>query len=384
VRDALLPYATQAVDDADVAAVVEVLRGAWLTTGPKVTAFERAVADAVGAADAVSFSSGTAALHGAAYAAGLAEGDEAVTTPMTFCATANSLLYVGARPVFADVEPESLNLDPAEVEARLTPATKAVVAVDYAGQPARLDELAALAHDRGALLIEDACHALGARIGQRPVGNVADLTVFSFHPVKHVAAGEGGMVAVEDPELARRLRLFRNHGITSDFRQREHAGSWFYEMVDLGFNYRLTDIQSALGLSQLAKLEPWLARRREIAARYDEAFAELPLRTLSPRAGVEHAYHLYVVLLDLEALSVGRTEIFAALRAEGIGVNVHYVPVHLHPYYRERLGTGPGMLPVAEDAYERMVTLPLFPAMSDDDAADVVDAVRKVLGAYAA
>jgi perosamine synthetase len=266
----------------------------------------------------------------------------------------------------------------------VTPATKAIVAVDYAGQPARLDELRELADSRGLTLIEDACHALGAKIGDRPVGSVADLTVFSFHPVKHVAAGEGGMVAVDDPELARRLRLFRSHGITTDFRERESSGSWFYEMVDLGFNYRLTDIQSALGISQLAKLRPWLERRRAIARRYDEAFAGLPLRPLPPRVGVEHAYHLYVVLLELESLTVGRKDVFAALRAEGIGVNVHYVPVHLHPYYRDRLGTSPGMLPVAEDAYERMISLPLFPAMTDEDVDDVIAAVTKVLEAYAA
>jgi perosamine synthetase len=384
VRASTLPYATQSLDDADIAAVVDVLRSGWLTTGPKVAEFERALAAAVGAADAVSFSSGTAALHGAAYAAGLGAGDEAVTTPMSFCATSNALLYVGATPVFADVEADSLNIDPDEVERRLTPATKAIVAVDYAGQPARLDELRALADRNGLTLIEDACHALGARLGDRAIGSVADLTVFSFHPVKHVAAGEGGMVTVDDPELARRLRLFRSHGITTDFRQRESSGSWFYEMVDLGFNYRLTDIQSALGISQLAKLGPWLDRRRAIARRYDEAFAALPLRPLPPREGVDHAYHLYVVLLDLESLSVGRAEVFAALRAEGIGVNVHYVPVHLHPYYRNELGTAPGTFPVAEDAYERMVSLPLFPAMSDADVDDVVAAVEKVLRAYAA
>lgn len=382
IRQTLLPYAHQLVEDDDVDAVVRVLRGEWLTTGPTVAEFERVFAERFGAAEAVAFSSGTAALHAAAYAAGLGPGDEAVTTPLTFCATANAVLYLGATPVFADVAADDLMLDPAEAEREISPATKALVPVDYAGQPARLRELRALADAHGLLLVEDACHAVGARYEGRPIGSLSDLSVFSFHPVKHVAAGEGGMVTTQDPELARRLRLFRNHGITTDFRERAAAGAWAYEMVDLGFNYRLTDIHSALGLSQLAKLDRSIARRRVIARRYDEAFAGLPLRPVVPRAGADHVYHLYVVLLDIECLTVGRKEVFAALRAEGIGVNVHYVPVHLHPYYRERLGTAPGMLPVAEDAYERMLTLPLFPAMSDADVEDVVAAVEKVASAF--
>lgn len=384
VRDTLLPYAHQLVEDDDVEAVVAVLRGDWLTTGPAVAEFERAFAERVGAAEAVSFSSGTAALHAAAYAAGLGPGDEAVTTPLTFAATANAVLYLGATPVFADVAADDLMLDPSEAERRVGAHTKAIVVTDYAGQPARLRELRELADRHGLCLIEDACHAVGAGYDGRPVGSIADLSCFSFHPVKHVAAGEGGMVTTQDPERARRLRLFRNHGITTDFRERAAAGGWAYEMVDLGFNYRLTDIHSALGLSQLAKLDGSIARRKEIARRYDAAFAELPLRPVAPRPGNDHVYHLYVVLLGLESLRVGREQVYAALRAEGIGVNVHYIPVHLHPYYRERLGTAPGTLPVAEDAYERMLTLPLFPAMSDRDVEDVIAAVRKVTGAFSA
>lgn len=382
VRNTLLPYARQVVDDDDVEAVSKVLRGDWLTTGPAVEEFERAIAERVGAEHAVAFSSGTAALHGAAFAAGLRDGDEAVTTPMTFCSTANAVVFLGATPVFADVEPGSLNIDVAEVERRLSPDTKAIVAVDFAGQPAHLERLSELARSRGLVLIEDACHALGATLEGRPIGSISDLTAFSFHPVKHVAAGEGGITSTNDPELARRLRLFRNHGITTDFRQRAKAGSWEYEMIELGFNYRLTDLQSALATSQLRKLDASLERRRAVAETYDRELADLPVKRFAPRPGVEHAYHLYVVELDLDALRADRGAVFAALRAEGIGVNVHYIPVHYHPYYRERFGTHPGMLPVAEAAYEGLLSLPMFAGMTDADAADVVAAMWKVLTAY--
>src|ERR1019366_8109364 len=280
VRATFLPYGRQSVDEADIQAVVEVLRSDWLTTGPKVAEFEEAFATRVGAAHAVSFNSGTAALHGAAFAAGLKSGDEAITTPMTFAATANCILYQGATPVFADVSADTLNLDPREVSKKLSARTysrtKAIIAVDYAGHPAALDELGQLAKTQGVLLIEDACHALGAEFQGKRVGSIADMTVFSFHPVKHLTTGEGGMVATNDARLAETLRRFRNHGISSEARQRHESGQWFYEVVLLGFNYRLTDIACALGLSQLEKLDANLARRREIAAQYAEAFWDLP------------------------------------------------------------------------------------------------------------
>jgi len=390
VRERLLPYGRQSLDDADIQAVVEVLKSDWLTTGPKVGEFEERFAAWVGARHAVSFSSGTAALHGAAFAAGLGRGDAAITTPMTFCATANCILYQGATPVFADVSADTLNLDPEQVARKLSARTssrtssrvKAILAVDYAGHPAALDELGKLAKTTGALLIEDACHALGAEYHGKRVGSLADMTVFSFHPVKHLTTGEGGMVTSNDARLAETLRRFRNHGISSEARQRQESGQWFYEMVLLGFNYRLTDIACALGLSQLEKLGPNLARRREIAAQYAAAFRELAaIVAPAVREGVEPAWHLYPVRLNLEMLTVGRGEIFRALRAENIGVNVHYIPVHQHPYYRERFKSE-GNYPVAEDAYERLISLPMFHAMTAQDVEDVIHAVTKVVDYY--
>ena len=382
----LLPYGRQSLDDADIQAVVEVLKSDWLTTGPKVGEFEEGFAAWVGARHAVSFSSGTAALHGAAFAAGLGPGDEAITTPMTFCATANCILYQGATPVFADVSPDTLNLDPQEVSKKITLPTKAIIAVDYAGHPAALDELGELAKAqiRRPLLIEDACHALGAEFRGKRVGGIADMTVFSFHPVKHLTTGEGGMVATNDARLAETLRRFRNHGISSEARQRQESGQWFYEMALLGFNYRLTDIACALGLSQIERLDANLARRREIAALYSDAFRGLNAVVVpTVREGVNPAWHLYPVRLNLEMLAVGREEVFRALRAENIGVNVHYIPVHQHPYYRERFKSqSQEGYPVAEEAYERLISLPMFHSMTAQDVEDVIHALTKIVDHY--
>lgn len=383
VREQVLPYGRQWLDDGDVAAVVSVLKSDWLTTGPKVGEFEQAFAECMAAREAVAVSNGTAALHAAMYAIGIAPGDEVIVPTMTFAASANCVVYQGGTPVFADVDPNTLLLDPKAAEARITSHTKAIVAVDYAGQPCDYDALRPLAEARGLALIADACHAVGGSYKGRPVGSLAHLSTFSFHPVKHLTTGEGGMITTDDPERARRMRIFRNHGITTDHRERAEKGAFFYEMVDLGFNYRLTDFQCALGLGQLAKLPSSVRRRQEIAARYDAAFAEIPeIEALAVSAELSHAYHLYVVLLDLERLKASRAEVLAALRAEGIGANVHYIPVHLHPYYQSRFGTGPGTCPVAEAAYERLLTLPLFPQMSSSDVEDVVFAVRKVLNHY--
>lgn len=382
MRSTLLPYAHQAVDEADIAAVIGALRSDWLTTGPRVAEFEAAFADKVGARYAVAVSSGTAALHAATFAAGISEGDEVIVPPMTFVASANCVRYQGGNVVFADVRPDTLNLDPEAVETSLTPRTRAIVAVDYAGQPADLDELMSVARPRGLVLIEDAAHALGATYRGRSVGSIADLTTFSLHPAKHITTGEGGIVTTNDPILATRVRAFRNHGISSDHMQRAAAGSWYYEMTDLGYNYRITDLQCALGLSQLEKLPGWIARRQEIVSAYNTAFAGLteiePMVALPDRVP---AWHLYVIRLRPETLRVERGEMFRALRAENIGVNVHYIPVPWHPYYQQ-LGYGRGHWPAAEGAYERMISLPLWPGMSDADVDDVIVAVKRVTRYY--
>jgi perosamine synthetase len=378
-----LPYGRQWLDEDDIAVVVEVLRSDWLTTGPKVHEFEEAFADFVGADDGVAVSSGTAALHATMYALGIGPGDEVIVPPITFPASANCVVYQGGTPVFADVDSDTLLIDPAQVEAKITPRTKAIIAVDYTGQPCDYDALQAIADLHNLFLVADACHALGAAYKGRSVGSLASMSAFSFHPVKHITTGEGGMITTDNSELAHRMRVFRNHGIATDHRQREQQGSWFYEMVDPGYNYRLTDVQCVLGLSQLRKLPEWVARRQEIARRYDEAFAGLPaVEPLGACKDVTHAYHLYMIRLDSKQLRVTRAEVFSALLAEGIGVNVHYIPVHLHPFYRERFGTGPGLCPVAEAAYERLITLPVFPRMTNEDVEDVIGAVRKVVKAY--
>lgn len=379
----MLPYGRQSIDETDIDAVTAVLRSDWLTTGPNVGEFERAFAAFVGVTEAVAVNSGTAALHCAYHALGIGPGDEVIVPAMTFAATANAVLYQGGTPVFADVERDTLLIDPTDVERRITSRTRAITAVDYAGQPADYDALRALAKKHGLALVADACHAPGARYHDRSVGTLADLSTFSFHPVKHLTTAEGGMITTDDPELARRMHSFRNHGITTDHRQREERGSWAYEMVDLGYNYRLSDLQCALGSSQLKKLSAWLARRQAIAQRYTAAFSTSEL--LSPlhvRPGVTHGYHLYVIRLHLARLTADRALIYRALRAEGLGVNVHYIPVYLHPFYQQRLGTAPGLCPAAEAAYHEILSLPIFPTMTDDDAESVVHAVGKVLEAF--
>jgi perosamine synthetase len=382
VRAQVLPYARQTVDAEDVQAVTAALRSDWLTTGPLVARFEEAVAARVGAAHAVAVNSGTAALHAATFAAGIGPGDEVVTSPLTFVASANAVLYRGGVPVFADVRPDTLTVDPEAVAAALTPRTRAVLPVDFAGQPCDVDALADLARRHGLALIEDAAHALGASHRGRPVGGLADLSTFSFHPAKHVTTGEGGMVTTNRGDLAARARRFRNHGLATDFREREQRAEVWSPAEDLGFNYRLSDLLCALGLSQLAKLDALLKRREQVAERYRTALAGVEgVGVPAVEPGVRHAWHIFPVLLDPARLSADRRTVVAALRAEGIGVTVHYVPVYWHPYY-ERLGYRRGLCPRAEAAFERLVTLPLFPAMSDADVDDVLTALHKVLRHY--
>jgi perosamine synthetase len=406
-RSTFLPYGRQTIDEDDVAAVVAALRTEHIAgDGPIGEQFERALAERVGARYAVAVSSATAGLHLAALAAGLGSGDEAITSPLTFAASANCVVYTGATPVFADVRDDTLNLDPARVAERLTPRTAAIIGVDYAGLPCDMDELRALAAQatarrgdgRRVYLIEDAAHALGAEYKGQPVGALADMTVFSFHPVKHIATGEGGLVATDDPALAARLRRLRSHGISTQARQRNEAGQWFYEMVDLGFNYRLTDVQCALGLSQLAKLDRFLARRETIARRYERRLQGHPRLRLPARLPDRtHAWHIYPVRIvptgadgggvsgqdgtatDLPDAAALRQRVFTGMRARNYGVQVHYIPVHFHPYYREHFGDQRGRYPVAERAYAGLLSLPMFPAMTDEDVDGVVHALEAVL-----
>jgi UDP-4-amino-4,6-dideoxy-N-acetyl-beta-L-altrosamine transaminase len=380
VRGTLLPYGHQWIDDEDIASVVEVLRGDWITQGPKVDEFERKVAEYCGAQYAVAVSNGTAALQAACAVAGVSNGSEVVTSPITFAATANAVAYCGGKPVFADIREDTLNLDTEEIRRKLSPETKVILPVDFTGHPADLEEIKAIAEERKLIVIEDACHALGAEYKGRKIGSLSDMTILSFHPVKHITTGEGGMILTDNEEFYEKLKIFRHHGIVKENLDR---GPWYYEIYDPGYNFRITDFQCALGISQMRKLDRFVDRRREIAARYNEAFEEMegiiiPIET----ADVKAAYHIYVIQLQTEVLKAGRKEVFEALRAENIGVNVHYVPVHLHPFYRNRFGSKRGDCPKAERYYDRAVTLPIFARMTNDDVADVIEAVNKVISYY--
>lgn len=376
-----IPYGRQIIDAADRAAVDKALRSDWLTQGPGVAAFEDAVARLCGAKYAVACSNGTAALHLACLAAGLKKGDEAIVPPLTFAATANAVLYCGAKPVFADVKRDSLTLDPKNFMKAITARTKAVLPVHFAGLPADLAEIRAIAKRRKILVIEDAAHALGATYRGEKIGACAqsDMAILSFHPVKHVATGEGGMVMTNSAALAGRLRLFRSHGITRDpgLLLDKKQGGWYYEMQELGFNYRITDFQCALGLSQLRKLPRFLKRRRQVAAMYRKAFAGHPhIRLQSLPEGREHAYHLFTIQVP----AAKRRAVYDFLHARGIQANVHYIPVHTLPYYH-RIGYDKVRMPHAEGVYARTLSLPMHAGLTDADVRRVVRAVEDALSA---
>lgn len=363
----------------DLEAVEVALRSGWLTTGPQVEAFEQAMATFCGAPHAVAVSSGTAALHAMMHAIGIGPGDEVIVPTMTFAATANCVVYQGGKPVFVDVEADTLLLDPAAVEAAVTPRTKAILTVDYAGQPCDYRVLREIANRHNLVLAADACHSLAAAYRGSPVGTLADLTAFSFHPVKNMTTGEGGMVVTGCEPWAARMRSFRNHGLSADFRQRQQSGTWTYHIEELGYNYRLTDLQSALGRSQLVKLPDWIRRRREIAAAYNAALPSCDrVRPLAVRPEVEHAYHLYVTRWQPASAGSDQRDVFEALTKRGIGVNVHFLPVHLHPFYQREFGTRPGLCPVAEAAYREILSLPMFPGLTDEQVARVIAAVEAV------
>ncbi|SMG18442.1 UDP-4-amino-4,6-dideoxy-N-acetyl-beta-L-altrosamine transaminase [Dethiosulfovibrio salsuginis] len=367
----MIPYGHQFIDDDDIAAVSAVLRGEWLTQGPAVDSFEDALAAKVGCRHAVVFSSGTAALHGAMYAAGVVEGEEVITSPLTFAATSNSVLYQRGIPVFADIDEKTGCLDPEAVRDRLSPKTKVIASVSYSGYPVDLEPFLDMARSVGALVVEDGCHSLGASRGRRMVGQDADMTAFSFHPVKHITTGEGGAVVTDDDDLAHRLRVFRSHGIIKDKDRMEfYEGPWSNEMIDLGYNYRLCDIQCALGLSQMSKLDRFIECRRAIAKRYDRVFGSLP-GCIVPASDPGHGYHLYAFRVPAEI----RAELFEHLRANDIWVQVHYPPVHLHPYYRKSFGYAPGDFPVAERFFSMEISLPIYVGLSEQDQDRVISLI---------
>ncbi|MGR9047446.1 UDP-4-amino-4,6-dideoxy-N-acetyl-beta-L-altrosamine transaminase [Halobacillus faecis] len=382
VRDSLLPYGKQSIDDQDVRAVVDALKSDYITTGPAIEAFEKGVADYVGAVYAVAFSNGTAALHAACFAAGIGKGDEVITTPLTFVASANCVLYTGGKPVFADVDPKTYNIDPYSAASLVTSKTKAIIPVDFTGQPADYEKIQALADQHGLVVIEDAAHALGAEYKGEKVGSYSDMTMFSFHPVKHITTGEGGIITTNNRVYYEKLMMFRTHGITKDAgHMLEKRHPWEYEMQFLGYNYRMTDLQAALGSSQLTKLDAFVAKRRALVNVYNKEFCQME-NVITPEQLLEanSSHHLYILRMT-GTLKGLRKEIFEALRAENIGVNVHYMPVHTQPYYKDR-GYTKGMCPVAEEVYEGIVSLPLFPGMTESDVADVVCAVKKVICHY--
>lgn len=378
----MLGYGHQSISQADVDAVTETLTSDWLTCGPATERFESMLEDVTGAAHVTAVANGTAALHVACLALGLGAGDEVIVSPITFAASANCVLYCGATPVFADIDPATWNISARAIREKVTDRTRAVIAVDFAGVPADLDAIRAVCDEFGLALVEDAAHSIGSLYRGRPVGSIADVTTFSFHPVKTVTSGEGGALATNDEALAGRIRLFAKHGITRDpaLLEESDVGAWHYEELELGYNYRISDIQAALGSSQLSRLDEFASRRRELVAFYDREFASVDGITFqrddSPETTVRH---LYVLRFDVGALETSRRFVFDALTAENIGVNVHYLPVYRLPYYA-RLGYDPLCCPEANRYYDEAVTIPLHCCLSDEDARHVVDAVRKVVG----
>lgn len=381
VRNEKLYYGHQYIDEADVKAVSEVLMSDYLTCGPQITKLEEKLCELTGAKYAVACSNGTAALHIACQAAGVKTGDEVITTPITFAASANCALYCGAVPVFADINPYTYNIDPASVSHKITNKTKAVVAVDFTGQAAELNPLLQLTQEKKIVLIEDASHSIGTVYGGKKVGSIADMTTLSFHPVKTVTSGEGGAVLTNHKEYYEKLLLYRAHGITREEKLMEHEsdGPWYYEQLELGMNYRLTDIQAALLSSQLDKLTKFRMRRKEIVARYDEAFSKIPEITIQQEIPEsDTTRHLYILRIKPELLTIDRRQFFDAMYAENICCNVHYIPVYFHPYY-EKLGYPKGICPNAEKLYQEMMSLPLYYALTDQDVEDVIHAVKKIV-----
>jgi dTDP-4-amino-4,6-dideoxygalactose transaminase len=376
-----IPFAPPDLGQDEIDAVAEVLRSGWLTGGPKVREFEEAFRRITGAEHALALSSATAGLHLALLACDIGPGDEVITTPLTFAATVNVILHVGATPVLADICGDDYNLDPAEVERRVTPRTKALMPVHYGGQPCRMDELLDIARRHKLRVIEDAAHALSARYQGRPVGTIGDAAVFSFYPTKNITTGQGGMLTTNDEQLADRVELLRLHGLSKNAYDRyTQKGSWAYQVLAPGFNYVLTDVAAAIGVQQLARLDAFQRRRGEIAVAYNERFADLP-EIIRPtmRDDVETSWHLYAIRLEEELLRINRDEFIEGLRERGVGTSVHYIPIHFHSYFRETLGLREGDDPVTERVFAGLVSLPLFPRMTDEDVERVAEAVHEVI-----
>lgn len=385
VREDKIYYGRQWISEKDIEAVREVLEGPFITCGPKVKEAEDRLASYTGAKHAVVVNSGTSALHCACIAAGIKEGDEVITTPITFAASANCVLYCGAKPVFADIDPETYNIDPASIRAHITDRTKAVIAVDFTGQVVQADEIRAICDEFGLVFIEDAAHSIGSSYNGKMVGNIADMTCFSFHPVKTVTAGEGGAILTNNDEFYKKLVLAHTHGITHDEDEMEdapHEGTWYYEQISLGYNYRMTDFQAALLISQLDRIDEFVARRKKIVAAYDEAFKDVPgiiVQKNIPQSDTSR--HLYIIRLDLDKLTCTRREFFDAMSAENVQCQVHYVPVYWFPHYRN-LGYEKGLCPNAEEVYKGIMSIPLYPAMTDKDIEDTIAAVKKLAAYY--
>ena len=385
VRSEKIFYGKQWIDEDDIAAVAETLRSPFITCGPKVTEMERCLEEYTGAKHAVAVSNGTAALHCACIAAGIGPGDEVITTPLTFAASANCALYCGARPVFADVDLGTYNIDPKSIEEKITENTKAVVAVDFTGQAVDNKTIRDICDKHNLIFIEDAAHSIATKYNGKQVGSLADMTTFSFHPVKTITGGEGGAITTNSEEYYKKLVLAHTHGITHDadlMEEAPHEGPWYYEQIDLGYNYRITDFQAALIVSQMKKLDMFAARRKEIVKKYDEAFNEVPeiiVQKEIPES--DTCRHLYIIRLDLDKLTCTRREFFDAMSAENVQCQIHYVPVYWFPYYKH-LGYEKGLCPNAEEIYKGIMSIPLFPKMTDRDVDDVICAVKKVVANY--
>lgn len=384
VRDNFLPYGTQSLDQEEIDEVIDSLKSDWITTGPKMRLFENKFKNYIGSKYAVAVNSGTAALHIATSAIDVNPGDEVIATPLTFVASANCIVYRGGKPVFADIKKDTYNINPEEIEKKITSKTKAIIPVHFAGQPCDMDEINEIAEKHDLYVIEDAAHAIDAKYKGKKIGTISDLSIFSFHPVKNITTAEGGMVTTNNDDLYEKLLMYRTHGISKDAVKRfGKSGGFYYDMKYLGYRYNMSELHAALGIHQLDKLKSFQKRRRDIVKIYNEKLQKLDeIKIPFKKKNVKHSWHLYVIQLKLEKLKVDRDYIFKALREENIGVNVHYIPVHYHSYYKNKFNLRKGILPNVEWLFPRLLTIPLFPKMTNNDVSDVVDSIKKIINYY--